>query len=358
MTFNISIPGNICCFEKGNKQIEADETIRLTIDPAKYPNLAKETVDALINFMTPVKVCDADGNRVDGYTYNVTVDDSDMPVVNGSVLKQIEFCDITEWTCKSCCDELSDRLEVVENENGTTYLISGVVTPGAEPNLGETTPAFGDTAIQKTEESVYEFWDFNGVSWTKRFEINVAGAIAGNITVTSGWGVSDVSGGSAVIAPGENLHLWSLGSLDILTVPGSARVRLEVKNITEATATAGAPAAPRDQTSTSYHLAADGLWFWDVSALAWVNLSTVTKTTLVGLTTTGNVSLTLTLSAAQIAAGFTTAHIRSHKCLRKTSVTKIGIDDIVEDSTSAVTVHLSAAETQVNGHEITLFLEK
>jgi hypothetical protein len=116
-TFNLSIPGSICCYENGGTMIEPGGIIRLTLNSVKYPNLVSNPIDAAVNSISEAEVWDSElGKKVAGHIYNVTVDDSDMPVVNGAVLLELDYCDLVNWACKACCDEINDYLEDCKTE--------------------------------------------------------------------------------------------------------------------------------------------------------------------------------------------------------------------------------------------------
>ena len=113
-TFNISIPGNICCPDQG-EYIEVGEYLALTLDATKFPGLVTNPVNALVNSITSATVYDPVSNAmVAGNIYNLTTSDSDMPIVGGLPIQDIDYCDVTSVACESCCDALDIRVTELE----------------------------------------------------------------------------------------------------------------------------------------------------------------------------------------------------------------------------------------------------
>lgn len=111
--------------------------------------------------------------------------------------------------------------------------------------------------------------------------------VNGFFTVTGGTAPTVVTSGPETVNPGDNLHIWSAGGLDIDVTPGSARANIEPANITSNFATPGAPAAPADPSRSAAHLAADGVYMWDVANAIWrLAGNTAASGAFVGLTDT------------------------------------------------------------------------
>jgi len=144
-TFNISIPGNICCPDQG-EYIEVGEYLALTLDATKFAGLVTNPVNALVNSITSATVYDPVSNAmVAGNIYNLTTSDSDMPIVGGLPIQDIDYCDVTSVACESCCDALDIRVTELEQP----------------------------------------------------------------ITISAGTSIDDVSGGIATVNPGERIHIIS-----------------------------------------------------------------------------------------------------------------------------------------------------
>ncbi len=77
-----------------------------------------------------------------------------------------------------------------------------------------------------------------------------------------------------------------------------------------------------------------------------------------GFTVAGGNTVTVTLSAAQVAAGFTTAHIVSSMLETLTSATELSITDTDSKTDEEIVFRLSGVETETNGHKAVVTLRK
>lgn len=300
-TFDISIPGCILCCDSGS-QIEAGENLSLTIDGVKYPGLTTNPVSALVNSLTQGQVYNPATNALEtGYTYNVTVSDSDMPVVGGMPLTELDITDIVAWECESCCVALDVRVTALEAAIGlgTTYFITGPVVDDSDPVISGTAKA-GDTVVQVNVSGQYEFWTYDGAAWGQDFKITSTA----NVNLASGtWDVAndrirltltnatnvdvsvpdttvdagaanlaDVSMGTGVFKPGERIHFWTESNLEyfVANIGNVLYVKIDLFDILVAN-TAGAPASPpRVVTGAAIQFDSNGvLYYWDPFALIW-----------------------------------------------------------------------------------------
>ena len=100
---------------------------------------------------------------VAGYEYNVTVDDSDMPIVGGIPATDLDITDITAWECESCCVELDARITALESG-----ALSFVNTESGTVPISPATPATAPTIAPGREANLQEHWiDHNETLWWK-----------------------------------------------------------------------------------------------------------------------------------------------------------------------------------------------
>ena len=75
-------------------------------------------------------------------------------------------------------------------------------------------------------------------------------------------------------------------------------------------------------------------------------------------TNSGDNTVTVTLSPAQVAAGFTTDHIVSHLVETLDSTIELSVTDTDSKTSSSITYRLSGVEIDDNGHQISVTLRK
>ena len=81
-------------------------------------------------------------------------------------------------------------------------------------------------------------------------------------------------------------------------------------------------------------------------------------TTASGISDHGDNEITITISAQQIADGWTTDHIVGYNYDTLDSTSEIGVTDPSAKTTNSITYRLSGIETEDNGHQITVLFRK
>ena len=232
-TFNISLPGCLLCSceQAGNGNV-----ILLYLDEVKYPGVVTNPVPATINSAAQASVyCAEENNVLPGYTYSVTVDDSDMPVSGGSPLSDLDLCDLVSWECEDCCTELDVRVTALEGVIGTGEIgnisagdCDGFLTPTVRdysvgdnlffctPDLsiitevtvgGEIQISSGNRAVSatiaagsNTVDLTYPVFTYNGVTTPGVYTVNTVRSISiQRVSGTEELGVNDYWDASGVL---------------------------------------------------------------------------------------------------------------------------------------------------------------
>lgn len=93
VTFNYTIPGNLCSCVHIGQAIKINETTRMYLVPGKFD---KTYVDGLVVSITPTEVFDSNDNEwKSGNLYSIEIQDEDLPTGVGA----IEGCDIENFGC-------------------------------------------------------------------------------------------------------------------------------------------------------------------------------------------------------------------------------------------------------------------